>query len=243
MIVITYATHRTEVFDKIVNNDYGVNVKVLGMGSKWNGFMDKLKGVRDFCKTLAKDEIVVFIDGFDSVINKYNSQEIEKLFKKHNCKILFSRDPVEPNIVNRYTSRKMFGECRNNEIANSGMYMGYAGYLSLFLNEILTNCKSNDDQKCINKMCNNYIAIDSNREIFHNIAFSTSLNKSSSAYFVSYPGSLTIDRISRIPKEYIHPFLIEFIILILALYFINHKISLYFNILFILVIAYSYIFS
>ena len=243
MIVITYATHKTDILDRIVNNEHNVDVKVLGMGLKWNGFMDKLKGVRDFCKTLVENEIVIYIDGFDSVINKYNSEEIENLFKKHACKILFSQD-MDSNFVTRYINRRMFPRfCKKNNLAGCGMFMGYAGYLSLFFDDVLRTCKSNDDQWCINKMCNNYIAIDSNREIFQNIPFSTSFNKPSSAYFVSYPASMTFKRILRVPKEHFHTFLPEIILVVITLYFTNRHISLYFNILLLLFIACSYVFT
>ena len=42
--VVTYATHSQGMFDELMNNQYGVDVKVLGWGEKWNGFKDKFIG-------------------------------------------------------------------------------------------------------------------------------------------------------------------------------------------------------
>ena len=33
------------MFEELVNNDHNVKVKVLGMGKKWNGYIDKSIGL------------------------------------------------------------------------------------------------------------------------------------------------------------------------------------------------------
>ena len=43
--VVTYANKSSGMFEELVNNEHGVKVKVLGMGNKWNGFLDKFKGL------------------------------------------------------------------------------------------------------------------------------------------------------------------------------------------------------
>ena len=40
------------------------------MGRKWNGFMDKFKNMYKYIQTLPDDDIIIFIDGFDSKINQ-----------------------------------------------------------------------------------------------------------------------------------------------------------------------------
>ena len=42
---ITYANKKFGMFEKLINNKYNVNFIVLGMGTKWNGYMDKIKGI------------------------------------------------------------------------------------------------------------------------------------------------------------------------------------------------------
>ena len=70
MKVITYATHSEGSFEELTHNKFGVEVTVLGMDPKWNGFMDKIEGVLKYLQTLPDDELVVFVDGFDSYIKK-----------------------------------------------------------------------------------------------------------------------------------------------------------------------------
>ena len=74
------------MFEQLVNNEYNVDITVLGMGNKWNGFMDKIKSVsvNEYAKTLDKDTIIVFLDGFDTQISKNIDGLIEE-FKNYDC--------------------------------------------------------------------------------------------------------------------------------------------------------------
>ena len=49
--VVTYANKSQGMFEELVNNEHGVKVKVLGMGKKWNGYLDKSKGLLEYMKT------------------------------------------------------------------------------------------------------------------------------------------------------------------------------------------------
>ncbi len=72
---VTYATHFTlECFRKLIDNKFGVEIKVLGMGTKRNGFMDKIRGVNEYSAEIAEkspEDIIVFIDGFDTIRPEY----------------------------------------------------------------------------------------------------------------------------------------------------------------------------
>ena len=130
MYIVTYATHKFGMFEDLINNPYDLKIDVLGFGKKWNGFTDKYKGVIEFLKDKKDDDIIVFVDGFDSKINKDPKNLIET-FKKFNCKILISKDPHLPG------AKLVFNTCKNNLIANTGLYMGYAKEINIVLNEIL----------------------------------------------------------------------------------------------------------
>ena len=39
--IVTYANKSFGMFEELVNNEFKVPVRVLGWGSKWNGFTDK----------------------------------------------------------------------------------------------------------------------------------------------------------------------------------------------------------
>lgn len=205
--ITTYANKSQGLFDDLVNNEFGVNVEVLGWGTKWNGFTDKFKGVMKYLDTRNDDDIVVFIDGFDSKINK-STKDLEDRFKKLDCKVLLSKDPAK-------ITRLVFGTCKNNIVANSGMYMGYTRELKEVIGAALS-LKCNDDQVNMNTVCNKYdfIRIDEDEIIFKNFI---PINKrvDTDAIFVSFPGTINFMRYFRGIQEYTQYFYIHILSLII----------------------------
>jgi len=191
--IVTYANKSQGMFEGLVNNKFGVPIRVLGWGTKWNGFSDKSKGLVEHLKTKRDDDIVVFIDGFDSKVNR-NPIDIVKLFKQYNCKVLFSKANNPGDFI--------LGTCTNGLSANAGMYMGYVKELRQVLEEELAiHCQ--DDQLNLNTLCKNYnfINIDDKQILFENMN-QIGVDKDSDAIFVSYPGKISFDRISRGFVEY-----------------------------------------
>lgn len=229
MKVVTYATHYEGTLKKLVNNEFNVHVEVLGLGKKWNGFTDKLTGVMNFCKKLDPDEIVVFVDGFDSIIHR-SPDNVEREFKKMNCGLLFSGEFFFNNLLLDLTALRTFGVCNNHGIANSGLYMGYAKYIIDFITKALENT-TGDDQKDVNNTCEkvNYVCVDKKCKIFKNVpawrADDKKLLASVEAPFVSFPGQMTYSRIKRSPREYYKFFVLEIFTLISILYAFNRKLG------------------
>lgn len=216
--IITYATHREGKLDELTNNKYNIPVKVLGMGKKWNGFKDKTIGVYEYIKNKNDSDIIVFIDGFDSLINK-NITNLEHLFNKFNCGILMSKDSLSYELITKH----VFNRC-NGRSLNSGMYIGKVKYLKDFLYKSLQyTCK--DDQVVYTNVCKNvdYLKVDEDNVIFENMK-PLQNNKISEAIFISYPGSISINRVFRSIKEYSQFFLIFMFIcyLIICYYFKKH---------------------
>ena len=222
---ITYATHESGTFIKLINNKFQIKINVLGFGTKWNGFMDKINGVLDFTKKVNDNEIIIFLDGFDTIINK-NVNKLLETFLKFNCSILVSKHPS-----NTYIEKKIFGHY--DIIANSGMYIGYANKIKL-LCEKMIKLNMKDDQRALNYCIYNYkelnAKIDINNIIFtnHPIVSGIFNNKLYNSYFVSYPGgsqlsiNYKIDRYLRSIHNYMY-FLIYEIILILIIIFLIYK--------------------
>ena len=208
--VVTYANKSSGMFEELVNNDFGVKVKVLGMGKKWNGYLDKSKGLLEYMETKKDDDIIVFIDGFDTKINK-DISNVKSLFESYKCKVLFSKHPDMLDIGFR------FPKCDDKNIGSGGMYMGYVKHLTVLLKESLKP-KCQDDQYNLNALCKKYdfIKVDDKEVIFKN--FSPFDKKESvNAVFVSYPGSITLERMSRHPKEYMQFFYIYILFINIAL--------------------------
>lgn len=208
---ITYATHSEGTFDKLINNKYKIPITVLGWGEKWKGFMQKFHSIYEYIKKLPDDKIIFFIDGFDVTINK-DLKCIYKKFIEMDSDIIISKNPY-----NNYVMNKIFTSCYNNIIANSGLYCGYNKYLKELLKDIILQSTSlkDDDQRLMNLSCKKFnIKIDVNNELFHNLKFSERILKKSNACFLGSPGKLSIERFSRIPKEYF-PYLWKDIVLVI----------------------------
>lgn len=216
--LVTYATHSNGTFEKLINNDFGVEVVVLGWGKPWNGFSDKFLGVREYLKTLNDNDILVFMDGWDSFINKDPSQ-VEEIFNNMDCDILVSMDVDNTKKkfgtrINNINIKKVFGTCMNNITANSGMYMGKVKSLKSFLDKMLVMpCR--DDQVKLNRICDkiNRLKIDEENIIFQN---TSPKDKNPKGIFVSLPGT-SGGRWKRAFKEYSQFFVNNFIVLLISL--------------------------
>ena len=213
MEVVTYANKKFGLFDRLVNNEFGVQVTVLGMGTKWTGFNDKYRGMVKHLETKCDDDVVVFVDGFDTLINK-DLAGFEEKFRDTGAGIIVSADR-EP--FGKYVSRKVFGTCGGEYVANTGMYVGYARDIKIVLMDAL-DMTCEDDQVNMNTLCSahDFIRVDENRVFFENVSPLTDAGDvSSSAYFISFPGTLGFDRIGRAAREYAQFFRVDFVVLAL----------------------------
>jgi hypothetical protein len=196
--VVTYANKSSGMFEELINNEHGVKVKVLGMGKKWNGYIDKSIGLLEYMETKKDDDIIVFVDGFDTKIHK-DISNVKSLFESYKCKVLVSKDPEH---MTEFSKIIIFGTCNNRDVANAGMYMGYVKHLKIILKESV-QMKCVDDQVNLNSLCKKYdfIKVDDKGLIFKNFG-PYDKKESVNSVFVSYPGSITLERMSRHPAEY-----------------------------------------
>ena len=215
MKIVTYATHAEGTFNELVKNPYGIEVVVLGWGTKWQGFIHRIKIYREYLDTLFDNEIVVFVDGFDSYILK-PLDDLEDQFKYFNCTILVSEDlKIIP-----YYVKKVFKTCKDNITANAGLYMGYSYALKQLLDEILKQ-ESSDDQINLNTVCKKFpnLKIDVDRLIFDNRTQFQNF-KNSHAYFGQTPGGISFNRLTK----HVHVFIPEILfVLFLIVYFLLKK--------------------
>jgi len=196
--VVTYANTSQGMFEELVHNEFNVPIKVLGWGTKWNGFSDKSKGVIEYLRTKRDDDIIVFVDGFDTKVHRAPDDLLD-LFRECSCRVLLSKDP---NITGSVITKHLFGTCRNDAVANAGMYMGYVKELRQVLVDE-ANSKCSDDQVNLNTLCKKYdfIRVDEDEKIFKNYS-PINRNKETNAIFVSYPGSPSTQRYLRAIVEY-----------------------------------------
>jgi hypothetical protein len=215
MKIIAYATHSEGYFDELPSD-----VIVIGFGTKWKGFIEKAKKIKEYLLTLDKDEIVVVIDGFDSIIKRTN--DIIELFQEYNCKVLCSMEDknglnILPSFIHRYLVKKVFGICKDNKTANSGLCMGYNEYLQQIFDTMITGT-SDDDQRNVNVACDilPFLKIDTRNKIFENCSSMAEV-ENSNACICQLPAKLSLNRIKRAIIEYPKFFIPEILFLILII--------------------------
>lgn len=215
--VVTYATHSQGMFDNLVNNDHGVKIKVLGWGEKWKYYRQKIVGVLEYTKTLPLDDIIVFVDGFDTEVCRPLDNFIED-FKRIGKDFVISLDP---ELGGNFLTRRIFGTCQNKFI-NSGLYCGYVWKVIEVL-EGTMNFKCKDDQRNLTSVCNHSFHIDSECNLFENSNYT-----SSTCYFRSFPCELSFKRyVVRAVKEYTQFFIMEVLIVLgLLAYYWNPYVAL-----------------
>ncbi|CRG96847.1 procollagen lysine 5-dioxygenase, putative [Plasmodium gallinaceum] len=66
--VLTFATHEQGYFKTLKESckNLNINLKVLGMGEKWKGFIWKLIKVKEYLNLCDDNDLILFVDGFDT---------------------------------------------------------------------------------------------------------------------------------------------------------------------------------
>lgn len=91
--VLTYATDlsKARVFLDSAKR-FCAEVHPLGVGTKWRGFSDKAKGLREYLNTYAGDGLILFMDGYDSVFAAPLSKIIEVYMRDFYPQVVFSTE-------------------------------------------------------------------------------------------------------------------------------------------------------
>ena len=134
--IATVATHSERylpVLEKMVE-DRGTKLHKLGFGKEYQGHFMKDLEMIEFLKPLPKDDIVVFLDGFDTLMLSDTKEVIDK-FKQTGKKMILSVENIRNSfLMHSYTFMKV-----KEKFINTGLYMGYCGYVLEFLQEMYTS--------------------------------------------------------------------------------------------------------
>jgi hypothetical protein len=184
---VTYATHDQGLFKKLIHNPYETEIVVIGWGVKWNGYMDKIKGMLEYISDLPDDDVVCSLDGFDTIINR-DPKDVLNIFetKFGGAKIVVSKDKSN-NALRSLLTKKIFTEGLDGHILNAGMYIGYVSELKKMFKLILKQ-DTTDDQRALNLVAKHLdITVDYKNYIFYNSSGGHDTNKR--CIFISYPGA------------------------------------------------------
>ena len=214
MHFVTVATHSERYLPILENQIKDKNHKLikLGYGQKYKGHFMKDTLLLEYTKTLPKDEIVIFMDGFDTLFLG-DCDEILNKFKKLNSKIVLSVENIGSlNFIHKAVFSKYKGK-----FINTGLFMGYAGELTKFLSEMYSNeFDLYSNQKTWATFLNNCkydISLDLNSELFLNHSFTTDnifkvknnrilLDTKSQPIFIQGNGQSNMDYILKNSKYY-----------------------------------------
>lgn len=180
--LITVATHSERYLPVLEKQakDNGIELVKLGMGKEYIGHYMKDLEMIEYLKTIDENDIVAFVDGFDSLMLA-DTKEILDKFKKADCQLLMS---VE-NIGSLSFIHATVFERVQGYYLNTGLYMGRAGFLLSFLQDMYSqeyNKKSNQKTWCSylfkleSEKRLDGIKLDEKSEVFLNHSFTTSNN-------------------------------------------------------------------
>ena len=194
LYIVTYATHSEGMFENLINNKFNKEIYIIGWGTKFNNYIDKIKHLNDFILDKNNSDIIIYLDGFDSLINKnFDNRKLINIFLQYNTNILISEDPLNMLLINnKEIGNKIysynFGQYKNNEKPNMGMFMGYVKDLKN-LAKCIIGQNITDDQMALYNCFGDNIKIDTAHKIFLNTKHSyyKENSKNIETIFLSFP--------------------------------------------------------
>ena len=112
MKVITYATKKDQYYDSLEDSckKFDYELITLGLGKKWHGMGDKIKGVYGYLSDLIlKEELVLVVDAYDVVFCRHSS-EIEKEFLENyeQDDIVFNSERLSNSYIVNYVWKNSY---------------------------------------------------------------------------------------------------------------------------------------
>ena len=82
MYVFTIATHNHGYYSSLLDSckQHNIDLHVIGLGQKWEGFQTKLKLIQQTLESLSEDTICLFTDAYDSIIIGNEKEILERYY-------------------------------------------------------------------------------------------------------------------------------------------------------------------
>lgn len=176
--ILTIATDKAKVQDLLASAAvYNTPIEVIYLPS-WNGYIDKIKAMKEVLQTYKSDDIICFIDAYD-VLCTASAEKIMKAYNALQSPLVFSTELncFPPHLQSRYDA--LPNGATRSKYVNSGGYIGRCDAIIEFLNwkpleEITTMCEVGGDQTYFAEyyLSNPHkVALDYKQEIFQNMFF------------------------------------------------------------------------
>jgi hypothetical protein len=116
-------------------NKFNILIEFIGIGHTFTNFTNRLYILQNYIKFLNPEEIVLVMDGYDTLFNN-NLQYALNKFKEKNTKILVSSEKIYTYQWAKF--KHIFDEIDSDyRYVNAGTYMGYARDLKIMIDELL----------------------------------------------------------------------------------------------------------
>ena len=179
--IITVATDETKMWPLSQSCDkHQINLVNLGKGDNWKSEMEgydglrKIELVKNLVKNLAKDEIVLFVDGYDTFFTEGYETVVQR-FLDFDVDILFGAEQECWPVTNDQSYKNRWPDMLTPyRYLNSGLYIGYAGALQDFFDLPSTDDNGDDQLYCQSRYLSMYedffytVALDYEGYIFQN---------------------------------------------------------------------------
>ena len=152
---------------------FNIDVDIIGIGYKFTNFTNRLYILQDYLKDTNPKEIILVMDGYDTLFNNTLEYALER-FQEKNTRILISSEKFFTYQWGKFKHK--FDTINSDyKYVNAGTYMGYASDLKLMVDELFEIYKeypTNIDQGLIGVWAyNNFenkekVQLDTNCEIF-----------------------------------------------------------------------------
>ncbi|MFA0811269.1 glycosyltransferase domain-containing protein [Microbulbifer epialgicus] len=146
----------------------GVHLNILGRNYPWQNFSSKIDLLIPFIQQLPEEDIICYLDGFDSLILP-SIHQLEDKFHAYDKEIVFSNDH-QHNGTQGFFERKHFA---GTDIFSTGIFIGKVKTINHLFSAIKKMYPDySDDQKMIRRYYTQYspehIGIDSEFKLFYN---------------------------------------------------------------------------
>jgi len=142
--VYTYASDHRKELNALIRSGkkHGLNVEYNGIGKGYVNHGEKPCGLQEFLKTIDRDDIVLFLDAYDTLIMG-NEDEFLKKYNSFNADVVFC---AEKNCFPDQDLKEWYPESTSpHKYLNSGAFIGKASVLTDMLASLQPN-KHDDDQ-------------------------------------------------------------------------------------------------
>ena len=133
MKVLTYATHESQYFNSFKESckKYNYDLKILGLGDKWEGFAGKTKKIYNYLLKEKGEDFVIVCDAFDVIMTKDSSEFMEGFYKNFDIEdVVFNAEAINsyailPFWIKKYKINKDKLKIKSKyKLLNAGVYIG-----------------------------------------------------------------------------------------------------------------------